>query len=74
MGRTSQTQKKKRAKVKKLMAGTEDSTSLKTGQKSPKELIATAIEFFQNGDEENAKKIAKRVIKVCSKLTLFERA
>ena len=65
MGRTSQA--KKRAKLKKLMAkpASEATSGQNTENKnSPKELIETAIQFFQNGDVENAKKIAKRVIKV----------
>lgn len=61
MGRTSQA--KKRAKLKKLIATSETAKEEST-QNSPKVLIETAIQFFQNGDVQNAKKIAKRVIKL----------
>lgn len=47
------------------MPTNEGAISAKTADNSPKELIETAIQFFQNGDVQNAKKIAKRVIKVC---------
>jgi len=59
MGRVSQ--KKKRAKVKKLL----EDPQPKHGQTTHKDLLDSALQFFQNGDEENARKIAKRVVKQC---------
>ena len=53
-------QKKKRAKVKKLL----EDPQPKNSQATHKDLLDSAVQFFQNGDEENARKIAKRVVKV----------
>lgn len=71
MGRTSQA--KKRAKLKKLMAKSPEkpAENSENSKSTPKELIETAIQFFQNGDIQNAKKIAKRVIKLSDDPTIL---
>jgi Flp pilus assembly protein TadD len=66
MARTSQASKR-REKAKKILAAKNkptDKTEENKVKEHPKELIAQAINYFQNGDIQNAKKIAKRVIKV----------
>ena len=64
MGRISQKKNalaKKKAKAKKILSMSEEVIQAPI---SPRGLMDEAIQFFQNGDEQNAKKLAKRVIKV----------
>ena len=64
MGRISQKKNalaKKKAKARKILSMTEEVVQAPV---SPRGLMNEAIQYFQSGDEQNAKKLAKRVIKV----------